>query len=110
MTTSLAPDGPRTQSVGKPRNTWVCVMGERLGERAIVVGVSLRDGEELHADLVVDASGRNSVTAQWLPALGFQQAPETYVNFDVHDASRVVQPAICPQCSACSPPLITSRV
>ena len=57
-----------------------------------VVGVSVRDGEQLRADLVVDASGRNSLTAQWLPRLGFDRAPETYVNCDVQYASCVVEP------------------
>lgn len=58
-----------------------------------VTGVALRDGEKVSADLVVDASGRNSCTARWLPDLGYEPAPETYVNVDVHYASLLVEPA-----------------
>jgi 2-polyprenyl-6-methoxyphenol hydroxylase-like FAD-dependent oxidoreductase len=57
-----------------------------------VLGVALSDGEKISADLVVDASGRNSATARWLPAMGFDPAPETYVNCDVHYASVIVHP------------------
>jgi 2-polyprenyl-6-methoxyphenol hydroxylase-like FAD-dependent oxidoreductase len=42
---------------------------------------------------VVDASGRNSCTARWLPDLGFDTAPETYVNCDVSYASLVCEPS-----------------
>ena len=65
-----------------------------LSERGRVVGVAVRDGDDLAADLVVDASGRNSVTAQWLAALGHAQAPETYVNCDVHYTSLIVEPTV----------------
>lgn len=58
-----------------------------------VVGVQLRDGDSITADLVVDASGRNSCTARWLPDLGFEIAPETYVNCDVSYASLICEPS-----------------
>ena len=58
-----------------------------------IVGVQLRDGGSITADLVVDASGRNSCTARWLPDLGFDTAPETYVNCDVSYASLVCEPS-----------------
>jgi 2-polyprenyl-6-methoxyphenol hydroxylase-like FAD-dependent oxidoreductase len=57
-----------------------------------VCGVTVRDGQPIDADLVVDASGRNSVTPRWLDAMGCAQAPETYVNCDVHYASVMVRP------------------
>ena len=60
-----------------------------LVEDGRIVGVSVCDGDDLHADLVADASGRNSLTAQWLPGLGYDKAPETYVNCDVRYASAV---------------------
>ncbi|HUS41386.1 MAG TPA: hypothetical protein VMY16_01850 [Ilumatobacteraceae bacterium] len=59
-----------------------------------VVGVTIRDGEAMRADLVVDASGRNSCTAQWLPEMGYEPAPETYVNCDVSYTSVIVQPEV----------------
>jgi 2-polyprenyl-6-methoxyphenol hydroxylase-like FAD-dependent oxidoreductase len=58
-----------------------------------VVGVHLREGGSITADLVVDASGRNSCTARWLPDLGDEIATETYVNCDVSYASVVCEPA-----------------
>ena len=59
-----------------------------------VAGVSVRDGEPMLADLVVDASGRNSCTARWLPDLGYEPAPETYVNCDVSYTSLIVEPEV----------------
>jgi 2-polyprenyl-6-methoxyphenol hydroxylase-like FAD-dependent oxidoreductase len=59
-----------------------------------VVGVEVRDGEPLRADLVVDATGRNSATARWLPDIGYDPAPETYVNCDVSYTSVIVQPQV----------------
>ncbi len=35
-----------------------------------VTGLRLQSGEEIHADLVVDATGRRSPTADWLAAIG----------------------------------------
>ena len=63
-------------------------------EGGSVVGVTLRDGEPISADLVVDASGRNSCTAQWLPDMGYEPAPETYVNCDVSYTSVIVEPEV----------------
>lgn len=68
------------------------VDGPLLDDNGRVIGVEVRDGESITADLVVDASGRNSVSAQWLPDLGYQSAPETYVNCDITYASVVCEP------------------
>lgn len=62
-------------------------------ENGRVTGVTIRDGEPLSADLVIDASGRNSLTTQWLPDLGYDTAPETYVNCDVTYASVLCEPS-----------------
>ena len=59
-----------------------------------VGGVGIRDGAPLRADLVVDASGRNSCTARWLPEIGYDPAPETYVNCDVSYTSVIVRPQV----------------
>ncbi|GAB4198065.1 MAG: hypothetical protein Fur006_47430 [Coleofasciculaceae cyanobacterium] len=45
----------------------------------------------LYADLVVDASGRNSKTPQWLTALGYTAPQETKVNPFLGYASRIYQ-------------------
>ena len=42
-----------------------------------VTGVRTASGEVLHADLVIDASGRQSCAPQWLKALGAQPAFES---------------------------------
>lgn len=63
-----------------------------LFEDGRVAGVNVRGAEPISADLVVDASGRNSVSARWLNDLGFTPAPETYVNCDVHYSSVMVRP------------------
>jgi 2-polyprenyl-6-methoxyphenol hydroxylase-like FAD-dependent oxidoreductase len=44
--------------------------------------------EPLHADLVVDASGRNSNASKWLEALGYAPPEETYINSHLGYASR----------------------
>ena len=41
-----------------------------------VVGVRTSDGDELHADLVVDATGRHSPAAEWLTNAGARRPPE----------------------------------
>lgn len=53
----------------------VAVAGLRTGSSLVdgvphVVGVRTTEGEELDADLVVDAMGRRTRLAQWLPAVG----------------------------------------
>ena len=48
--------------------------------------------EQLHADLVVDASGRSSKTPQWLTALGYPPPEETVINAFLGYASRLYQP------------------
>ena len=47
------------------------------------------DVQELHAGLVVDASGRSSRTPDWLQALGYPRAEETVINAFLGYASRV---------------------
>src|ERR687894_405146 len=44
--------------------------------------------EPLRADLVVDASGRNSNASKWLEALGYAPPEETYINSHLGYASR----------------------
>jgi 2-polyprenyl-6-methoxyphenol hydroxylase-like FAD-dependent oxidoreductase len=41
-----------------------------------VCGVRLRDGTELRADLVIDATGRGSRSAVWLEGWGYGEVPE----------------------------------
>ena len=48
-----------------------------------------RGQELLRADLVVDASGRNSNASKWLKALGYTPPEETYINSHLGYASRV---------------------
>jgi 2-polyprenyl-6-methoxyphenol hydroxylase-like FAD-dependent oxidoreductase len=58
-----------------------------------VTGVVIEGGERVTADLVIDASGRNARTVQWLTALGYEAPAESVVNCDFAYASAVVRPS-----------------
>lgn len=61
-------------------------------EREEVIGVRFDEGT-LTADLIVDASGRNSQSVSWLKDIGFSPPPETVVNpFVSYATSRYKQP------------------
>jgi 2-polyprenyl-6-methoxyphenol hydroxylase-like FAD-dependent oxidoreductase len=53
---------------------------------------ALRPAERLLADLVVDASGRDSHTPRWLEALGYEPPAETRINSFLSYASRYYAP------------------
>ena len=53
-----------------------------------VVGVELRGGEEIYADLVVDATGRGSRSPAWLEALGYPTPDEDEIAVRVGYTSR----------------------
>lgn len=62
-------------------------------DRTRVVGVALQPEHNsplitLNADLVVDASGRNSALPEWLKALGYSAPPQTTVNAFLGYSSR----------------------
>lgn len=59
---------------------------------AKVVGVrshTLAGTQELHADLVVDASGRNSAAPKWLEEIGYSAPPETKIDSFLGYATRI---------------------
>ncbi|HEX8344846.1 MAG TPA: FAD-dependent oxidoreductase [Actinoplanes sp.] len=56
-----------------------------------VSGVELAGGEQLPADLVVDASGRGSRSDGWLRELGFPTAPESVITVRMHYTTRLVR-------------------
>jgi 2-polyprenyl-6-methoxyphenol hydroxylase-like FAD-dependent oxidoreductase len=58
-----------------------------------VTGVLIDGGQEIEADLVVDASGKNVRSVAWLSALGFDPPIESVVNCDFAYASAVMRPA-----------------
>ena len=62
-----------------------CVRGVRWRPRRQVDG----EPNELMADLVVDASGRDSHTAQWLTALGYPAPKEEIINAHPGYATRI---------------------
>lgn len=49
-------------------------------------------GEDLGADLVVDASGRNSPLPEWLERIGYRPPPRSIVHSDVRYVSVVTEP------------------
>jgi 2-polyprenyl-6-methoxyphenol hydroxylase-like FAD-dependent oxidoreductase len=63
--------------------------------KTAVTGVRIRTGNEpeteIFADLVVDASGRNSRTPHWLQGMGYEPPQETIVNSFLGYASRWYQ-------------------
>ncbi len=65
------------------------IVGVRLRHRNVLDG----SDEELRADLVVDASGRDSRTPQWLSALSYEAPEETKIIPFTGYASRYYEPA-----------------
>ena len=65
---------------------------ELMGTTRDVVGVVTAGGEHLEADLVVDATGRNSHTARWLEQLGYAKPRESVVNCDFAYSSVFLRP------------------
>lgn len=57
-----------------------------------VSGVRLATGETLHADLVVDASGRGTQVPRWLAEAGFETAPVDTTELDLTYTSCVIAP------------------
>lgn len=62
-------------------------------DKARITGVSLRSRETqqtetMHANLVVDASGRNSKAPQWLEEIGYDAPPEAVIHADIGYATR----------------------
>jgi 2-polyprenyl-6-methoxyphenol hydroxylase-like FAD-dependent oxidoreductase len=53
-----------------------------------VVGVRTRDGERLHADLVIDCCGRRSTTPRWLAEIGTRLPVDHYQPCDLHYFAR----------------------
>lgn len=73
-----------------------------------VAGVRLDDGEELAADLVVDATGRRSPSAEWLRAIGSPGPAEevedvgfTYIGRFFRSADGSVPPYLAPGLTPC---------
>lgn len=58
-----------------------------------VIGVALADGSTCSADLVIDAGGRNGMTARWIEAMGYGAVPESHVECGVHYATAMVTPS-----------------
>jgi 2-polyprenyl-6-methoxyphenol hydroxylase-like FAD-dependent oxidoreductase len=58
-------------------------IGEAIFDAGAMTGVRVKTtGEEIHANLIVDASGRASQTLGWLDQLGSNRPQETVVNCD----------------------------
>ncbi len=53
-----------------------------------VTGITLADGSELHADLVVDATGRQARSLPWLETLGYAPPPASTVSVDTRYVTR----------------------
>lgn len=68
----------------------VDVRGLMLDDEAKrVVGVQIDEGQEIAADLVVDATGRGARSVEWLAAHGYRAPATTIVEVDTRYVSRV---------------------
>lgn len=56
-----------------------------------LAGVRLKDGEELKAGLVVDASGRRSKLPGWLEAAGYERPAEAHVDSHIGYSMRLYE-------------------
>jgi 2-polyprenyl-6-methoxyphenol hydroxylase-like FAD-dependent oxidoreductase len=61
-----------------------------------VTAVQIGEGEEIAADLVVDATGRPARTINWLAACGYPTPPTTVVEVDARYVSRVFRRSTTP--------------
>ncbi|NRQ37568.1 hypothetical protein HII36_37920 [Nonomuraea sp. NN258] len=59
-----------------------------MSDAGRVTGVRLAGGEEIPADLVVDASGRGSRAPAWLTELGYERPREEQVRIDLRYGTR----------------------
>ena len=62
-----------------------------IGNASRVTGVKIQGGDTIDADLVVDASGRDSKAPEWLTALGVEPPTNTIVKPFLGYASRVYE-------------------
>jgi 2-polyprenyl-6-methoxyphenol hydroxylase-like FAD-dependent oxidoreductase len=70
----------------------VNVSGITLDDQADqVVAVQIGEGEEITADLVVDATGRHARSIDWLAASGYPAPPTTVVEVDTRYVTRVLE-------------------
>jgi len=79
--------GARVLALGNVQNRQNCVVDALTAAQGRVTGVRAA-GEDLTADLVVDATGRGSHSPQWLEAIGYEKAPEERVEVALGYASR----------------------
>lgn len=62
----------------------------------------LKDGQELKADLVIDASGRRSKLPEWLEAAGYDAPEEAHVDSGIGYSMRLYEmPEKARHCTPC---------
>ena len=83
----------RVQGLPNVETRYRSLVRDALTDDGRVTGLVIEGGEQVAADLVVDASGRNARTVHWLNALGFEAPPQSVVNCDFAYASAVVRPS-----------------
>jgi 2-polyprenyl-6-methoxyphenol hydroxylase-like FAD-dependent oxidoreductase len=83
----------RVQDLPNVEPRYRSLVRDALTEDGRVTGVVIDRGERVPADLVVDATGRNARTLNWLTQLAFDTPPESVVNCDFAYASAIVRPS-----------------
>jgi 2-polyprenyl-6-methoxyphenol hydroxylase-like FAD-dependent oxidoreductase len=83
----------RVQNLPNVETRYRSLVREPLTDQGRLTGLVIEGGGQLSADLVVDATGRNARTVQWLENLGFEAPSVSVVNCDFGYASAVVRPS-----------------
>jgi flavin-dependent dehydrogenase len=83
----------RVHDLPNVKTRYNSLVRDPLSDEGRVTGVVIEGGEELSADLVVDASGKNARTVHWLQDLGFDPPAESVINCDFGYASALVRPS-----------------
>jgi flavin-dependent dehydrogenase len=70
------------------------IVTELVSDNKKDISVKIKSGKEfsseqiLHGDIIVDASGRNSKTSEWLQDIGYARPEETHVDSNIGYATR----------------------
>lgn len=83
----------RVCALGNVETRYDTTVKQVISHQGDVVGVKVdQTGEEIRADLVIDALGRSGNTLRWLDAMGYRKPTENVVNCDFAYTSVFLRP------------------
>ncbi|HMC52697.1 MAG TPA: tryptophan 7-halogenase, partial [Acidimicrobiales bacterium] len=82
----------RVEALANVTTRYGTLVRDPLAEGGRVTGVVLDGGGRLDAELVIDATGRNSRTVPWIAAMGSSTPQQSVVNCDFAYASAMIRP------------------